>query len=211
MGFLKLTPVFINCSPMCPNIEIDDDHMQCISCICTIVDRHSGYKVLIPIPDNFNVAQCTRPYEVHLLPYIEYQNTIIFDRVSMFRSHHFQAWAASKGILLSVSTAYPQQTDVQTEIVNKEVITIVCACELEGDQWVMKLPEIRSILNCRCNSSRCNSPFNTFYAFRPRFGQAQMLYPLNKILADTDRHAQVTNNLKLAKERQTFQCNKRRN
>ena len=45
----------------------------------------------------------------------------------------------------------------------------------------------------------------------PRFGQAQMPYPLNKIVADTDRHAQVTNNLKVAKERQSFQANKRRN
>ena len=38
-----------------------------------------------------------------------------------------------------------------------------------------------------------------------------MPYPLNKIVADSDRHAQVTNNLKLAKERQSLQANKRRN
>ena len=38
-----------------------------------------------------------------------------------------------------------------------------------------------------------------------------MPYPLNIIVADTDRHAQVTNNLKIAKERQSFQANKRTN
>ena len=48
-------------------------------------------------------------------------------------SDHFQAYAASKGILLKPSTVYHQQPDGQTEIVNKEVVTIVCAYELAGD------------------------------------------------------------------------------
>ena len=113
---------------MYPNIGIDDDHMLCISRIWTIVDRHSGYKFVITIPDNFKAEQCTRTYEVHLLPYIGYANTIVFDRDSLFMSDHFQAWAASKGILLEPSTAYHQQTDGQTEIVNKVVVTIVRAC-----------------------------------------------------------------------------------
>ena len=38
-----------------------------------------------------------------------------------------------------------------------------------------------------------------------------MPYPLNIIVVDTDRHAQVTNNLKIAKERQSLQANKRTN
>ena len=104
-------------------------------------------------------------------------------------SDHFQAWAASKGILLKPSTAYQQQTDGQTEIVNKEVVTIVRACQLEGDQGVKKLPEIQLKLNSRCNSSRGSSPFHTLYEFTPRFGQAQMPYPLDKIVVHTDRHA----------------------
>ena len=48
-------------------------------------------------------------------------------------SDHIQAWAASKGIVLEPSTAYHQQTDGQTEIVNKEVLTVVLACELEAE------------------------------------------------------------------------------
>ena len=114
---------------MYPNIEIDNHHMLCISRIWTIVDRHSGYKLLIPIPDNFKAQQSTRTYEVHLLPYIGYPNTIVCDRDSLFISDHVQASAASKGILSEPSTAYHQQTDGQTAIVNKEVVTIVRACE----------------------------------------------------------------------------------
>ena len=53
IDFLKLTPVFITCSTMYPNLEIDTDHILYISRIWFIVDRHSGYKFLIPIPNNF--------------------------------------------------------------------------------------------------------------------------------------------------------------
>ena len=184
---------------MYPNSEIDNDHMLCISRRWTIVDRHSGYKFQIPIADNFKVEQCTHTYEVHLQPYIRYANTLVFNRDSLFMSYHFQAWAATKGILLQPSTAYYQQTDGQTEIVNKEVVTGVCAYELEGDQCVKKLPEIQLTLNNRYSSSRGSSQFHTLYRFTPRFGQAQMSYPFNQIVAEPDRHAQVTNNLKLAK------------
>ena len=62
-------------------------------------------------------------------------------------SDHFQGWAALKGILLEPSTAFHQQTDGTTEIVNKEVVTIVRACELERDQCVKKLPELQLKLN----------------------------------------------------------------
>ena len=48
-------------------------------------------------------------------------------------SYNFQAWAASKGILLELSCAYHQQTGGQPEIVNKSVGTIVCAYELVDD------------------------------------------------------------------------------
>ena len=126
-------------------------------------------------------------------------------------SDHFQAWAASKGILLEPSTAYHQQTDGQTEIVKKEVVTIVRACELEGDQWVKKLPELQLKFNSRYNSSCGSSPFHTLYGFTPRSGRARLPYPLNKIVADTDRHAQGTNKLKIEKERQSFPAKKRRN
>ena len=91
MDFLKLTAVFINCSTMYTNIEIDNDHMLCISRICTIVDRHSGCKFQITIPDNFKAEQSTHSHEVHLLPYIGYTNTIAFDRDSLFLSDHLQA------------------------------------------------------------------------------------------------------------------------
>ena len=122
-------------------------------------------------------------------------------------SHHFQAWAASKRILLEPSTPYHQQTDGQTENVNKEVVPIVRACELEGDQWVKKLPEIQLNLNRRYHSSHRISPFHAPHGLTPRFGQAQIPYPLHKIVADTHRHAQITHTLKSAKAPLSFPAN----
>ena len=199
MYFLKLTAVFIKCSTVYHNIEIDNDNMLYISRIWTIENRHSGYKFLIPIPHNFEAAQCIRTYKVPYLPYIGYYNSIVFDRDSVFMSNHFQAWAASKGILLEPATVCHQQTNGQTKIVKKEVVTIMRAYELEGDQWVKKLAVIQFNLNNRYNSSRGSSLFHTLYVFTARFGLLQMLYPLNKIIAETDRDAHVTNNLKIAK------------
>ena len=126
-------------------------------------------------------------------------------------SDHFQGWAASNRILLEPSTLYHQQTDGQSEIVNQEVVTIVPAYEIEADQWVKKLEEIPLRLNSTCNWSRRRSPFHTLYAFTLRFGLPQMHYPLNKVVAHTDRHVQLTNILKQANERQSLQANKRSN
>ena len=90
-GCSQVDSCFIKCSTMYPNIEIHNDHMLCISHIWTIVDCHSGNKFRIPITDNFRGEQCTRTYEVHLLPYIRYPNIIVFERDSLFMLDHFQA------------------------------------------------------------------------------------------------------------------------
>lgn len=96
IDFLKVTPVFIKYSTMYPNMEIDKYYLLCIACIWTIVDRHSAYKFLIPNPHNLKAEQCTRTYEVHLLPHVGYANTVRFDRHSLFIHHHFLAQASSK-------------------------------------------------------------------------------------------------------------------
>ena len=114
-------------------------------------------------------------------------------------SDHFPAWGPSKGILLQTSTAYHQEMEGQTYSGKKEVGTIVRACELEENQSLNELSEIQLKRNRRYNLSCGSSPFHTLHVFTPRFGQAQMLQPLHKIVESTDRYAQVTNDIKLAK------------
>ena len=173
---------------MYANSEIENDHMLCMSRIWTILDRHSGYKLLIPIADDCRAEQCTRTYEVHLVPYIGYAKIILFNTHSLCMSHSVQAWAASEGILLFPLTAYQHQTDGQTEIVNKEVRSIDRTWELERNQWVKTLAEIQLKLNSIYNSSRSRSTFDSYWVCICRFGQAQIPYSLNRIFADTHRH-----------------------
>ena len=196
---------------MYSTMTVNNDHVLCISRLWTIVYRHSGYKSPIPILNKLKAERCTHTDEVYLLPYIGFLNMIVFHRNSLFMSVHFHTWAASKGTLLEPSTVYHQQTDRQTEIVNKEAVTIVRACHLEVDTCVQNVPEIQRKLNSRYHSSCSSSPFHTLYGFTARFGQAKMPYPLDKIVADIEWHAQVTDNLVLPKEAQSLQANKSRN
>lgn len=113
------------------DIEMDDDHMLCISRMWTILDGHSAYKYLIPTSGNFKDEQCTRTCEVQLVPDVGYHNMIIFDTDCLFMWDQFQACGGFKGILLEPSTAFHEQTDGQTEIVYTKVVTLVHACELQ--------------------------------------------------------------------------------
>ena len=105
MDFLKLSPVFTKCSVLHPNIPVDEDHIVCISQCWTILDRQSGFKFLIPIPDNFSAEQCTTTFDTHIVPPIGYPHCIVFDRDTLFMSSHFQNWAASTGIKQKPSIA----------------------------------------------------------------------------------------------------------
>ena len=59
MDFLKLSPIFTKCSVLYPNIPEGNDHIVCMSRLRTIVDRQSGFKFLIPGPDNLTAEQYT--------------------------------------------------------------------------------------------------------------------------------------------------------
>ena len=79
IDFLKLLPVFTKCSALYSNIPVGEDHIVCISQLWTIVDRQSGFKVLIPTPDNFTAEQCTATFDTHVVSTMGYLYYIVFD------------------------------------------------------------------------------------------------------------------------------------
>ena len=105
MDFLKLLSVFTKCSVSYPNTPVGEDHIVCISQLWTIVDRQSGFKFLIPVPDHFSAEQCTTTFDTHVVPTMGYPYYIVFDQDTLLMSSHFQIWAASKRIKLEPSTA----------------------------------------------------------------------------------------------------------
>ena len=153
MDFLKLTPVFTKCSVLDPNIPVGEDHIVCISRLWTIVDGQSGFKFLISVPDNFTGEQCTTTFETHVVLTMGYPYRIILDREISCISLYFPSWAASKGIKLEPSTVYHPQMEVQSEIMNKEIIQVARGCKVEENEWLSKIPEILLKLNLCYNTS----------------------------------------------------------
>ena len=89
MDFIKLSLVFIKCSVLYPNIPVGEDHIVCISRLRTIVDRQSGFKFLIPVPDNFCAEQSTATLDTHVVPTVRYLYCIVFDPQTLFMLSHF--------------------------------------------------------------------------------------------------------------------------
>ena len=79
MYFLKFSLVFTQCSILHPNIFVGEDHIVCISRLWTIVDRQSGFKFLIPVPDNFSGEQWTVTLDTYVVTIMEYAYCIVFD------------------------------------------------------------------------------------------------------------------------------------
>ena len=88
-----------------------------------------------------------------------YPYWIVFDPDNLFMPSHIQIWAASKRIKLEPSTRYHLQTERQSEIVNKEIILLAGACEVERIEWLSKMPEIQLGFYWRYNASRQNNHF----------------------------------------------------
>jgi len=122
MDFLKMSPVFKNCSTLYLNIPLEDDHMICFSRLWTIVCRRSGFMFLISVSDNLTAEKCTDTLDTYVTSIIGYPYYIVFERDTLFMSDHFKDWAARKGIKLEPSTAYHPQTDGQSEFTNKAIL-----------------------------------------------------------------------------------------
>ena len=96
-----------------------------------IVHSQSGFKFLIPVPDNCSVDKYTTTFDTHVVPTMGYPYCIVFDLDNLFISLHFEIWSTSNRIKLKSATICYSQTDGQSEIVNKEIIQAVKGCKLE--------------------------------------------------------------------------------
>ena len=85
------------------NVPVGEDHIVCISQLWTMLNRQSGFKFLIPVPDNFCAKHCILTFDTQVVPTMAYAYYIIFDSDIFFMLSHFQSWAASKGIKLEPS------------------------------------------------------------------------------------------------------------
>ena len=194
-----MSPIFTKCSVLYLNISVDEDHRVCISLLCIIVDRQSGFKFCIPLPHNFSAEQCTATFDTHVVPTMGKPYYIVFDTDTLFMSSHFLSWVASKAIKLEPSTACHPQMDGQSEIMNEEIIQVARACKAEGIELLSKIPEIQLRLNLRYNASRRNNPFVTVLGFDDYLGLDTFPYLINKYQTGTECHKATSQALSNAK------------
>ncbi|HEY4153194.1 MAG TPA: hypothetical protein VGM38_07715, partial [Pseudolysinimonas sp.] len=210
MDFLKLSPIFIYCSTLYPNIPLEDDHMICFSKLWTIVCRHSGLMFLIPVPNNLTAEKCTDTFDTLIASFIGYPYCIVFDQDTVFMSHHFKDCAARKGVKLEPSTVYHPRTKGQSEIPNKAILQATQACKVEGNEWLHKLPEIQIKLNARDNAARQHSPFFALLSFEAKLGPSSFPCPINPFTPAEKCHRGTSRNLYSSKVKQAKQANKKR-
>ena len=207
MDFLKLSPVLTKCAVLYPNIPVGEDHTVGISRVWTIVNRQLGFKLLIPVLDNFGTKQCTATFVTYVVPTIGYPYYIEFDRDTVFMSSHVQSWAASEGIKLETSFSYHPQTDGQSKIESKKIIQVARACKAEGNEWLNKIAEIQLRLNSRYNIYCRNNPFITVLGFEAKLGLNTFPYPINKYQPSRECDNAISQTLTNAKTSQAKQTN----
>jgi len=178
MDFLKMSPVFIYCSTLYPNIPLEDDHMICFSRLWTIVCRQSGFIFLIPVSDNLTAEKCTDTFDTYEASVINYAYYIVFDRDTLFMSDHLKDWAAWKEIKLEPSTAYHPQTVGQSESANKVILHAARVRKVAWNEWLHKLSEIQLKLNSQDNTARQHSLFFSLLGFEAKLGPSSFPYSI---------------------------------
>ena len=75
------------------------------------------------------------------------------------------------GIATKLSTSFHQQTDGQTEIVNKEIGKFLWIyCFEKQDSWFAWLPITQFSINTKKHTSTKKSPFNVTQLYLPQMG-----------------------------------------
>jgi len=70
----------------------------------------------------------------------------------------------------SMSSAYHPETDGQSVIANKSIITILCSKLLaQGLDWLAALPSVQVAINTGIDASRDASPHTLYIRFTPKF------------------------------------------
>ena len=139
-----------------------------------------------------------------IFPTIGYPVSITLDRDPLFTSYVFTDWARQKGTRLDISTTYHQQTDGQTEIVNKEFRQVLKVIKEEGKNWLVAIPEIQFKLNSNYDASRKTSPFQVVYGFNPRLRLPILPYSQLIFTNTEQRYSTTSTNLTEAKINQTI-------
>jgi len=138
--------------------------------VWVIVDRFSKYTIILSLPLNYTAEHLINVYNNSVYPFFGLPQDIITDRDVLFTSVAWQRFCTVHSISQSMSSAYHPETDGQSEIVNKSIITILHSKLLaQGLDWLAALPSVQVAINIGIDASRDASPHTLCICFTPKF------------------------------------------
>ena len=136
-----------------PSIKGYDSLFVCI-------DRFSKMCHIAPISHSITAKQLADVFFATIYKHHGLPTTIITDRDSKFTSHFWQSLFSALQTKLHMSTAYHPQTDGQTEVTNRILLTILKHyTNKQADNWLQLLPFIEFAHN---NSYQASTGFTPF-------------------------------------------------
>ena len=136
--------------------------------ILVVVDRFTKLVFLLPAANTDTAAQIAYKLYAHVFSKFGWPLEIISDRDSKFVSAMWSEFFEANGTRLSLSYAYHQRFDGQTERMIRTIEEIMrMNINFAQDNWLALLPDIASTINNTTNPSTRMSPNQIHFGRRP--------------------------------------------
>ncbi|GJT51475.1 putative reverse transcriptase domain-containing protein [Tanacetum coccineum] len=186
--------------------------------IWVIVDRLTKSAHFLPMHEDYKMDKLARLYLNEIVARHGVLILIISDRDSRFTSRFWQSMQEALGTRLDINTAYPPQTDGQSERTIQTLEDMLRAYVLDfGGSWDVHLLLVEFSYNNSYHSSVRCALFEALYGRKYRspimwveVGEGQLIGP-ELVQETTEKISQIKDRLKVARDRQKSYADKRTN
>lgn len=165
LGFLQSLSI-----PFAPFIDINIDFIEGLpklegkDVIMVVVDRFSKYAHCMALSHPYSAPKVAKVFMENIYKLNELPTSITSDRDPMFLSRFWKEMFSIQGVNLHYSSAYHQQTNGQTEIVNKCIEHYLrCMTRDCPNQWVRWLPLAKWWYSTNYHSATKMTPYKVVY------------------------------------------------
>jgi len=136
--------------------------------IYVVVDHLSKHASFIPTTTGLDSRGFTLLFVKHIVCRFGLPESIVTDRDPRWTTDFWLSIAKSLQTKMSLSSSHHPQHDGQTEVVNKLLMTMMCAFIAgKKDQWALWLHLLEFAYNSAVHSSTGTTPFHLLLGFHP--------------------------------------------
>jgi len=137
--------------------------------IFMVVDRLTKHASFIPMPTGLTAEEFGHLYVKHIGCHFGLPESIITDRDPRWTSNFWQGVAKYLKTKMSLSSTHHPQHDGQTEIINRQLVTMLQAYVKDDlSDWASWLHVLEFTYNNSIHTSTGTTPFFLLYGFHPR-------------------------------------------